>query len=77
LISEVARDLEISDPLFPVQWHLLNPIQLGRDVNVTGVWREGHFGANVTVAIVDDSLTGTYLMDFDATEKAIHLRQRG
>jgi kexin len=56
LISEVARDLEISDPLFPVQWHLLNPIQLGHDVNVTGVWREGHFGANVTVAIVDDGL---------------------
>jgi len=56
LVSEVARDLEISDPLFPVQWHLLNPIQLGHDVNVTGVWKEGYFGENVTVAIVDDGL---------------------
>jgi len=56
LITETARDLEISDPLFPVQWHLLNPIQLGHDVNVTGVWREGHFGENITVAIVDDGL---------------------
>ena len=56
LVSEVARDLQISDPLFPVQWHLLNPIQLGHDVNVTGVWKEGYFGENVTVAIVDDGL---------------------
>jgi len=56
LVSEVERDLEITDPLFPVQWHLLNPIQLGHDVNVTGVWRQGYFGENVTVAIVDDGL---------------------
>lgn len=56
LIVETARALEIFDPLFPVQWHLLNPIQLGHDVNVTGVWREGLFGHNVTVAIVDDGL---------------------
>ena len=56
LITEITRDLEIADPLFPVQWHLLNPVQLGHDVNVTGVWKEGHFGENVTVAIVDDGL---------------------
>lgn len=56
LIIETARDLQIADPLFPVQWHLLNPVQLGHDVNVTGVWRAGHFGENVTVAIVDDGL---------------------
>ena len=56
LISEIQRDLQISDPLFPVQWHLLNPIQLGHDINVTGVWRNGYFGENVTVAIVDDGL---------------------
>src|SRR5277367_104570 len=56
LITEVTRDLEIYDPLFPVQWHLVNPIQLGHDVNVTGVWRQGHFGENITVAIVDDGL---------------------
>jgi kexin len=56
LVSELARDLEISDPLFPVQWHLLNPVQLGHDVNVTGLWREGILGENITVAIVDDGL---------------------
>jgi len=56
LVLETARDLQISDPLFPVQWHLLNPIQLGQDVNVTGVWREGHFGEGVVVSIVDDGL---------------------
>ena len=56
LVLETARDLQISDPLFPIQWHLLNPVQIGQDVNVTGVWREGHFGENVTVAIVDDGL---------------------
>lgn len=56
LVSELARDLDIVDPMFPIQWHLLNPIQLGHDVNVSGVWREGYFGENVTVAIVDDGL---------------------
>ena len=56
LVQEVARILEISDPMFPIQWHLLNPIQLGHDLNVTGIWREGNFGENVTVAIVDDGL---------------------
>ena len=56
LVQEVARILEISDPMFPIQWHLLNPIQLGHDLNVTGIWRDGNFGENVTVAIVDDGL---------------------
>jgi kexin len=56
LVQEVAESLGITDPMFPIQWHLLNPIQLGHDLNVTGIWREGNFGENVTVAIVDDGL---------------------
>jgi kexin len=56
LVQEVALSLDITDPMFPIQWHLLNPIQLGHDLNVTGIWREGNFGENVTVAIVDDGL---------------------
>jgi kexin len=56
LVREVAESLDIMDPMFPIQWHLLNPIQLGHDLNVTGIWQEGNFGENVTVAIVDDGL---------------------
>lgn len=53
---EVAKTLEIEDPTFNEQWHLFNPIQVGHDVNVTGVWLEGVTGFNATVAIVDDGL---------------------
>ncbi|KAI9860687.1 MAG: pheromone processing endoprotease [Vezdaea acicularis] len=52
----IARDFDIKDPIFKDQWHLYNPIQLGHDVNVTDVWRQGITGHNATVAIVDDGL---------------------
>lgn len=48
--------LDIRDPIFAEQWHLLNNIQVGNDVNVTGLWEAGITGHNVTVAIVDDGL---------------------
>lgn len=54
--KEVARALEISDPIFHEQWHLFNTVQVGNDVNVTGVWLQGITGKNATVAIVDDGL---------------------
>lgn len=54
--SKIMRDLDIVDPIFKDQWHLFNPVQLGHDVNVTGVWLEGVTGKNVTVAIIDDGL---------------------
>ena len=54
--SEVARELDITDPIFNEQWHLFNPVQLGHDVNVTDVWLQGITGHNATVAIVDDGL---------------------
>lgn len=54
--AQVMKTLDIADPIFKEQWHLFNPIQLGHDVNVTGLWLEGITGRNATVAIVDDGL---------------------
>jgi kexin len=54
--KELAQKLEITDPIFHEQWHLFNPVQLGHDVNVSGVWLQGVTGKNATVAIVDDGL---------------------
>jgi kexin len=54
--NNIARSLGIDDPLFPQQWHLFNTVQVGNDLNVTGVWLEGIAGENVTTAIVDDGL---------------------
>ncbi len=54
--KEIAKALDIQDPIFHEQWHLYNPVQLGHDVNVTDVWLQGITGHNATVAIVDDGL---------------------
>lgn len=54
--AQIMSDLQIVDPIFKDQWHLFNAVQLGHDVNVTGVWLEGITGKNVTVAIIDDGL---------------------
>jgi kexin len=54
--KDVAKTLQISDPIFHEQWHLFNTVQAGHDVNVTGVWLQGVTGKNTTVAIVDDGL---------------------
>lgn len=54
--ARVASQLGISDPRFESQWHLMNTIQPGNDLNVSGVWLEGVFGEGVTTAIVDDGL---------------------
>ena len=54
--DEVIATLGIHDPIFKKQWHLFNPVQVGHDVNVTGLWLEGITGKNATVAIVDDGL---------------------
>ncbi|KAI9727882.1 MAG: pheromone processing endoprotease [Chrysothrix sp. TS-e1954] len=53
---DLAEELEISDPIFHEQWHLYNPVQLGHDLNVSGVWKQGVTGKNATVCIVDDGL---------------------
>lgn len=54
--SDVMAKLSIQDPIFTEQWHLFNTIQVGHDVNVTGVWLDGVTGKNATVAIIDDGL---------------------
>ncbi|KAL8714898.1 MAG: hypothetical protein Q9220_001411 [cf. Caloplaca sp. 1 TL-2023] len=54
--KEVARKLSIEDPIFGEQWHLFNTVQLGHDVNVTGVWMQGVTGNNVTAVMVDDGI---------------------
>jgi kexin len=54
--KEVARELEIKDPIFGEQWHIMNVKTPGNDLNVTDVWMQGITGKNVTSCIVDDGL---------------------
>lgn len=54
--QEIADELDIKDPIFNDQWHLFNTVQLGHDVNVTGVWQQGITGHNATVVMVDDGI---------------------
>lgn len=54
--QDVAKTLGIADPIFHDQWHLYNAVQVGHDLNVTGVWLGGTTGKNATVCIVDDGL---------------------
>ncbi|KAF5025671.1 hypothetical protein F66182_2277 [Fusarium sp. NRRL 66182] len=56
LQATVMKELEIADPIFKEQWHLVNTAQPGHDINVTGLWMDGITGKNVTVAVVDDGL---------------------
>jgi kexin len=54
--KQLARTLDITDPIFHEQWHLFNTVEVGHDVNVSAVWLQGITGKNATVAIVDDGL---------------------
>ncbi|MCJ1242933.1 pheromone processing endoprotease [Trapelia coarctata] len=54
--QEIARKLSIRDPIFAEQWHLFNSVEIGHDVNVTGLWMEGITGKNATVVVVDDGI---------------------
>lgn len=57
--EDIAKALDITDPIFLEQWHLFNYIQKGVDVNVTGVWQNGITGTGVISAIIDDGLDFT------------------
>ena len=46
----------IKDPGFHKQWHLINTLQPGHDLNVSGVWKQGITGKNITIAFCDDGL---------------------
>ncbi|KAI7897501.1 peptidase S8/S53 domain-containing protein [Cokeromyces recurvatus] len=52
----VQKLLNITDPLFDKQWHLINQEYPGNDINVTGVWEQGITGKGVNVVILDDGL---------------------
>ena len=54
--ADLARELSIEDPIFNEQWHLFNTMQLGHDINVTGVWKQGITGEGATAVMVDDGI---------------------
>ena len=55
-LDSIANTLEIHDPIFKDQWHILNTIQLGHDLNVTGVWLQGITGNGSITSVIDDGL---------------------
>ena len=52
----LQQELSIQDPIFDEQWHLFNSIELGHDLNVTGVWEQGITGKGATAVMVDDGI---------------------
>ncbi|KAH7317982.1 peptidase S8/S53 domain-containing protein [Rhizoctonia solani] len=62
--EQVSEALQIHDPSFNQQWHLLNTISRGKDLNVSGVWNQGITGKGVAACIVDDGL------DFESEDLA-------
>ncbi|KAJ1962472.1 pheromone processing endoprotease [Dipsacomyces acuminosporus] len=50
---------DIKDPMYAQQWHLVNSVEHGHDINITGVWHQGVTGVGVTVALIDDGLDYT------------------
>jgi kexin len=54
--KNVMTTLGIEDPIFKDQWHLLNTVEVGQDINCTGVWLQGFTGNGSIVAMVDDGL---------------------
>ncbi|KAG5513497.1 hypothetical protein PMAC_000929 [Pneumocystis sp. 'macacae'] len=58
-LEQIKETLNIRDPMFPDQWHLYNLEDKFNDINVTGVWKQGITGKNVTVAIIDDGIDMT------------------
>jgi kexin len=56
LAQAVVDRLDIQDPLFLQQWHLVNEEFPEHMMNVTRLWDMGITGAGVVTAIVDDGL---------------------
>ena len=55
-LDDIATVLQIQDPIFKEQWHILNTVQLGHDLNVTGVWLQGITGNGSITSVIDDGL---------------------
>jgi kexin len=56
MLDGIAETLKIRDPIFKDQWHILNTVQLGHDLNVTGVWLQGITGNGSITSVIDDGL---------------------
>lgn len=56
VVLDAQDKFDIHDPGFIKQWHLINPMQVGNDLNVTGVWDQNITGKSVAVAVVDDGI---------------------
>ncbi|CAO3607531.1 unnamed protein product [Cunninghamella echinulata] len=56
ILEDAQKTLNIADPGFSRQWHLVNLDDFGNDINITSVWKEGITGNGTTVAILDDGL---------------------
>eukprot|EP00835_Amoeboradix_gromovi_P004344 NODE_332_length_10744_cov_0.374072.p5 type:complete len:280 gc:universal NODE_332_length_10744_cov_0.374072:8535-9374(+) len=54
--EQIKEFLNISDPEFDNQWHFTSDHHL----NTYPAWKQGYFGANVTVAILDDGVDYTH-----------------
>ena len=55
-VEAVSERLDIRDPSFPKQWHLINTPYPEHSMNVTGLWDLGYTGKGVISALVDDGL---------------------
>lgn len=55
-LQKIMEDVQINDPQFLKQWHLVNPSYPGNDINVKDVWMGGITGKGVVAAIVDDGV---------------------
>lgn len=71
VFKELSEKLDINDPLFLRQWHLVNTRYPGNDINVKNVWYSGIRGHNVTVAVVDDGL------DYDLEDLKANFNAKG
>ena len=52
--SRASNNLQISDSLYPCQWHLNSSDN--RDINVEPVWADGNLGEGINIAVVDDGM---------------------
>jgi hypothetical protein len=67
LVQPVIEKLDIQDPLFTRQWHLINEENPEHMMNVTGLWDMGITGAGVITALVDDGLES---LDYESEDLA-------